>query len=53
MDNGQDEALYVGFDLGGVPETKPLKEKIEAECGIPADHILFLAQSERSDPSER
>lgn len=43
MDNGKDQALYVGFDLGGVPDTKILKTRIEEECGIPADHILFSA----------
>ena len=43
MDNGKDQALRVGFDLGGVPEAKPLKERIEKECGIPADHIMFSA----------
>ena len=29
MDNGKDTALYVGFDLGGVPDTKALKGRIE------------------------
>ena len=43
MDNGKDTALYVGFDLGGVPDTKALKGRIEKECGIPAHHILFSA----------
>ena len=43
MDNGKDQALHVGFDLGGVPDPKVLKPRIEAECGIPASHILFTA----------
>ena len=43
MDNGREQALHVGFDLGGVPDPEPLKERIERECGIPADHILFSA----------
>ena len=43
MDNGKDQALYVVFDLGGVPDPKSLKPRLEEECGIPAEHILFSA----------
>ena len=43
MDNGKEQALFMGFDLGGVPDPKPLKARIEAECGIPAGHIMLSA----------
>ena len=29
MDNGKEQALFMGFDLGGVPDPKPLKARIE------------------------
>ena len=43
MDNGKEEALFLGFDLGGVPDPEPLKKRIETETGIPADHIMLSA----------
>lgn len=43
MDNGKEEALFLGFDLGGVPDPEPLKKRIETETGIPAGHIMLSA----------
>lgn len=43
MDNGEEQALFLGYDLGGVPDPAPLKARIEAETGIPAAHIMLSA----------
>lgn len=43
IDNGRELAAILNFDLGGVPKPQPLKERIEAETGIPADHIFMAA----------
>ncbi len=43
VDNGTTTAAMIGFDLGGVPEGNPFKERLERETGIPKDHILLAA----------
>lgn len=43
IDNGESLAAVLNFDLGGVPKPAPLKERIEAETGIPKDHIFMSA----------
>lgn len=43
IDNGTQLAVILNFDLGGVPKTGPLKERIEAETGILKDHIFMAA----------
>lgn len=43
IDNGTELAAVLNFDLGGVPEPAPLKARIEAETGIPKDHIFMSA----------
>ena len=43
IDNGETLAAILNFDLGGVPKPEPLKEQIEAETGIPKDHIFMAA----------
>ena len=43
MDNGENVAAVLNFDLGGVPAPQPLKERIEKETGIPRDNIFMSA----------
>lgn len=43
LDNGKTRAAVIGFDMGGVPDAKPLKERIEKETGISRDQILLSA----------
>ncbi len=43
LDNGVTMAAVLGFDLGGVPEPKTLKARIQEETGIPKEQILLTA----------
>lgn len=50
LDNGATTAAIVALDLVEMGDTRPLRQRIVSETGIPADHIIINASHDHSAP---
>ena len=50
LDNGVNTAALVTLDIVETGDTMPLRQRIQSELGIPADHIIITSSHDHSAP---
>lgn len=50
MDNGVNTVAIVALDLVEIGDTMPLRQRVQSELGIPADHIIITASHDHNAP---